>query len=297
MHAISLILLLISGLAFGASDLGPVFPTLLDSSLNSSAPTKSVSGDTASGKVGNVGFSFIDSSSNLVLPQLNSASKQQTSVYDMNGVGILSSFGSAASGLRVAAVLGNSSGEVDYGYGNAGPGTQRTVSIPSDGTRSSYSAAILGLVVANTPTDVFTIQGSATKTVRITRIGISGTQNTSAIRDIVFIKRSSADSGGTSTTATLVPHDSNNAAATAVVRSYTVNPSSLGTAVGNIRTIKFDLEATNLVGSSDHMEIKFGDNPSQAIVLRGSSEFLCLNLNSVTSSTNSFNFYVEFTEE
>ena len=164
-------------------------------------------------------------------------------------------------------------------------------------TLTTYSAAVLGIVAAALPTDVFTIYGSGTKTVKITRLEFSATENTAAIRDVILIKRSATNTGGTSSSATRIPHDSNNAAATATVLSYTVNPASLGTSVGNIRTAKFDIPATNLVGNTDRLIWIFGDRPGQAIVLRGTSEGLALNLNGVTSSSNSMNIDIEWTEE
>src|SRR6185295_897807 len=161
---------------------------------------------------------------------------------------------------------------------------------------TSYAAAVVGLVAAATPTDVFTIYGSGTKTVRIIRVEVSATENTAAIRDVVLIKRSTANTGGTSTSPTRVTYDSSNAAATATVLAYTANP-TLGTGVGNIRTAKIDVPATNLVGSTDRIMWTFGDRPSQAVVLRGTSEGLAVNLNSVTSANNSFDISIEWTEE
>lgn len=168
--------------------------------------------------------------------------------------------------------------------------------VPLDGSKTSYSASITNLVVANTPTDIFTITGSATKTVRITRIGFSGTQNTSSTRNVLLIKRSTANSAGTSTTPTVVPSDSTNAAGTAVVRAYTVNP-TLGTTIGTIRSQRFQLLATNVTNPIDRIFWEFGDGPSQAIVIRGTSEVLAVNLNSITSSNNLFDIDIEWTEE
>jgi hypothetical protein len=166
-----------------------------------------------------------------------------------------------------------------------------------DGFKATYSASALGLVVATSPTDVFTIYGSASKTIKITRVEVSATENTSAVRDFVLKVRSAVNTGGTSSVAIATAHDSNNAAATATVLSYTANPSSLGTSVGNIRAVKVDIPATNLVGATDIVVWTFGDRPSQAIVLRGTSQGLVLNLNGVTSSNNSFDISIEWTEE
>lgn len=172
----------------------------------------------------------------------------------------------------------------------------RLIIILSDSNKATYSASITGLAAALTPTDVFTLTGSATKTIRVISIEFSGTQTTSAVRDVLLLKRSTANTAGTSTTLTNVPHDSTDAAATATVRAYTANP-TLGTLVGQISSKKVDLEATNLVGAADSQTWVFGEGPIKAIVLRGTSEVFAVNLNSVTSAGNSLNINIEWTEE
>lgn len=168
-------------------------------------------------------------------------------------------------------------------------------SAPVDGTKLSYSAGIVGLPAAAMATDIFTITGSATKTIRITRVTITGTQTTATQRDVVLLKRSTANTAGTFYIApTKVPHDSGNSAATATVRSYTANP-TLGTLVGNIRTRKVYVGLTT--GNSDECIWDFGTRPAQAIVLRGTAEVLAVNLNSITSAGNSFDINIEWTEE
>ena len=168
--------------------------------------------------------------------------------------------------------------------------------IPNDGSKASYSAAIVGLVAAATaPTDLFTISGSASKIIRITRIAITASQTTAAQRDVLLIKRSTANTGGTSTSPAGVPHDSTSAAATAVVRAYTANPTGLGTAVGTIRSRKVFVTTPSL--NSDEMIVDFGTRPAQAVVLRGVAETLAINLNSVASAGSLFDISIEWTEE
>lgn len=167
--------------------------------------------------------------------------------------------------------------------------------IPLDGTKTSYSAGTSGLVLVASATDVFTITGSATKTIRVTRVEFTATTTSGSgtAANLSLIKRSTANSGGTSSTANIAPHDSTNAAATAVVRSYTANP-TLGTTTGIIRNKRYAVPTANTVIL---VEWNFGDRPSQAIALRGTSEILAVNLggNTITGGTASIN--VEWTEE
>ena len=167
-------------------------------------------------------------------------------------------------------------------------------SFPNSITQT-YSAAITGLVAANTATDFFTLTGSATKTVRITRIALTATQTTGAQNNILLIKRSTANTGGTSTAPAGVPHDSTNAAATATVAAYTVNPTALGTVVGTMRSRKVFVGQTT--ANSDEFIADFGDRNNQSIVLRGTTQVLAINLNSTTLAGNSFDISVEWTEE
>lgn len=163
-----------------------------------------------------------------------------------------------------------------------------------DTNKATYSTSAI-FAAAASATDVFTITGSVSKTIRVTRIAITGTQTTGAVRDVLIIKRSTANTGGTSATPTIAPHDSNSSAATAVVRNYTANPSGLGTSVGTIRSAKV------LIGAATALPGEFisewGPRSSQAPVLRGTTQVLSVNLNGVTSAGNSLSINIEWTEE
>jgi hypothetical protein len=173
---------------------------------------------------------------------------------------------------------------------------QTSIPVTTEGAKASYSAGVSGFIPPAAATDVFTITGSGTKTIRITKVTISCT--TSAGSGIAIncslIKRSTADSGGTSSVVTNVPHDSTNAAATAVVRSYTANP-TLGTTVGNIRTIRFQINSAGT--TSNELQAEFGTRPSQSIVLRGTSEQLTVNFGAATITNPICSIAVEWTEE
>lgn len=167
---------------------------------------------------------------------------------------------------------------------------------PVDGIKTSYSASVVGLVSVATATDIFTITGSATKTIRITRLEFSGTTTSGSGLgvNLSLIKRSTANSAGTSSASTVVPHDSSNAAATATVLSYTANP-TLGTTVGAVRTERYGFVTSG--GSVTPLVWNFGDRPSQSIVLRGTSQVLAINLNSTSVTGPSISVSVEWTEE
>ena len=163
-----------------------------------------------------------------------------------------------------------------------------------DGLKATYSATIFNLAPATLATDVFTITGSATKTIRITRITTSGTQTTGGSINVIILKRSTANTAGTFTAQIAVPHSSTSAAATATVLAYTANP-TLGTLVGNVRSRKVFMNATT--GASDEYISEFGTRNSQAIVLRGINEVVAVNVNATTLAGESLDVSIEWTEE
>lgn len=166
-----------------------------------------------------------------------------------------------------------------------------------DGKRATYSASIANLAMGALATDVFTITGSGTKTIRILRIAISGTETTGAVRDFDLIKRSTANSVGTSTTPAAVPFDSADAAATAIVRAYTANP-TLGSTVGTIRTASWEIPATSLANQNELLLWTFGDIATgRSLVLRGTAEVAAINFEGVTAPGNAMNFDITWSEE
>jgi hypothetical protein len=140
--------------------------------------------------------------------------------------------------------------------------------------------------------DILIINGSATKTVRVTRMSFGGTATAAADMDVTVIKRSTANTAGSAVTAT--PHDSANAAASAVVQSYTAAPTP-GAAVGTpVRSAKsFIATATT---APIIQEWNFGNGPKQGVVLRGVAQGLAINV-SATQIGALYDMDVEWTEE
>lgn len=162
------------------------------------------------------------------------------------------------------------------------------------GTVETYSTSNL-FVLPTLATDVFTISGSATKTIRIYRVLFYLSATTGSTATIIGLRRSSLNTAGTSTLLTGIAHDTTNSAATAVVRSYTANP-TLGTLVGNMFHFGVYISGGGTIGS-----IPFSydiENPIvEPITLRGTSQLFAVNMNGVTFSGNSARATVIWTEE
>jgi len=162
---------------------------------------------------------------------------------------------------------------------------------PIDGGYATYSASMQALVAVTGCTDLFTIYGSATKTVKVTKVTIVGTTITTPIvSEVQLIKRSSVNTTGTSSAPTnLVAYDSNSPAATATVLGYTANPGGLGTVAGIISASKIILNivptSTLDVAPDRYIQEFGGGRPSQCPTLRGVAQGLCVNLVATAFST------------
>lgn len=140
-----------------------------------------------------------------------------------------------------------------------------TTPLPTDTPSAQFFAATVPFGPGATPQDVFTITGSATRPVTVIGAGISSVQTTTAgVNAWGLVKRSTANTGGTSATLTAVP-TSGAQAATAVVRRYTANPTA-GNLLGPLWTgrVASPLATTAGIGLPekifDRLNISLADN-------------------------------------
>jgi hypothetical protein len=99
---------------------------------------------------------------------------------------------------------------------------------------STYSAEGVSYTAYATPTDLFGIRGSATKIIRVLNMRLQVHSTSAAGYQAFFVKRSTANTGGTLTNPTAVKYDSADAAATAVIDLYTAAPTT-GDSAGTLR--------------------------------------------------------------
>ena len=225
--------------------------------------------------------------------------------------------------LRTASEIGNATGAANFGDGATTAQTLRTSSNLSDGAGTALTSTTSGAkqaldVVINaptkatynsgsglftppaTPTDMWVMQGSATKTIKILSLTCFFIQ-TNAGNDLIYLKRySTADTAGTSTTIAALPLDINDAASTATIKAYTANP-TLGTLVGDL-DIVYPGIATNGGPSSETGSAEFSwnlaDNQGQPLVLRGTTDQIAVNFNGAAKPAGfQIAVSVRFTEE
>ena len=155
----------------------------------------------------------------------------------------------------------------------------------------TYSCSSGAIAVALTATDIFTITGNATTTVFVTKVTVGGTQTTGGMALVKLIKRSTANSAGTSTAGVNVPHDSSDAAASATTLVYTANPTT-GSVVGTIRSQSVAFSAA--AGTTNNVQtFELGDK-GRPVTLRGTAQVLAVNLNGVTVTGGSLNIDIEW---
>lgn len=171
-------------------------------------------------------------------------------------------------------------------------------------TRPTYSAVALALPPAASATDIACIAGSATKTVFITRVRITGTAGTLVTAPFTLLRRASVNTGGTAATTTanwantIAKNDTLNATATATLISYSANPTIVDTSPTYLRSAYATLPVTS-AGTSiapliwDWETFDFTQRPT----LRGVAEQICINLNAVSVSSGLLHLSIQWTEE
>lgn len=163
--------------------------------------------------------------------------------------------------------------------------------------RPTFGVGVAGLAIPQTGAmDAVCLIGSSSKVVRVKRLSISGVDATAQTVAVTMVKRSTANSGGTSTAPTIGALDSINPAATAVVKAYTAAPTP-GTAVATLRAQSLALSAAATAVSP---AVTWSFDPSdmgQEIVLRGAAESVCLNFPAAfTTAGPTVNVDVTWTE-
>ena len=157
----------------------------------------------------------------------------------------------------------------------------------------TYTAGYIGLASASSATDVVCIAGSATKTIAVTKIQLSGTSSTLVTLPITLVRRTSVDTSGTAASTTANPanniakHDTNNATATAVPISYTANPTINDSSPTYLQTANVTMPVTTAGTSIVPIHWTYGNiaTGEQPLILRGAAAQLCLNFNGVTVAT------------
>lgn len=172
---------------------------------------------------------------------------------------------------------GNGSAQSMANFQDASGNNQPVISL--DSQRATYRASANFTPTATAAVTVLSIQGSATKTVRIKRILLSGVSTALSSSTLQLQRTSALGAGGTIVSPTVAKLDTGSAAATAVVSHYTSTAKAAGTGVGGPITTwqQFTTTVTTPTVAWAESQMPFPEKGApigQAIVLRGTADFL-----------------------
>lgn len=214
-----------------------------------------------------------------------------------NPTGVTADYMRALAMARIAALNAN----LNFFAGalpNVGTTLDTTTPLPTPtaSTFGLFAAASAPFTPGATPQDVFTITGSATRTVRILRMGLSSVQTTAGMNAWQVVKRATANTSGTSAGVTIVKSDKAFPTATATVLQYTANPTA-GTLIGNLWSGRIAAPApATAVGNTE--KIVEGAALGSLAVLSGIADVLAWNFNGVALPTGlSITPWVIWTEQ
>ena len=169
--------------------------------------------------------------------------------------------------------------------------------VNTEGRKATYRVGVVGFTpIASATAPTFSITGSASKTVRITKIRISATAATGAITNMSMY-RFSALSGGTaaSQAANIAKLDTNNGASSAVPNTWSV-AATTATSAGILAAERYEVVTAAVSVNPGYVEWDFGDKNGQSLVLRGTSDFVGV-LFSAVGTTPVADCWVEWSEE
>jgi len=170
-----------------------------------------------------------------------------------------------------------------------------------DTGKATFSAAVSGLSVANAGTDFFTITGATGIVTKVLRIEVSGIATAAAAIPFTVVKRTTANSAGTATNPSGVPHDNTQSMSTAksVVAAYTANP-TLGATTNGGGTIaaKRGTVLTAAAGTPASPTVfDFTGSGGKYPTLRSATDVIALNLGGGTYAGNAIDVQITWTEE
>lgn len=166
---------------------------------------------------------------------------------------------------------------------------QTGINCQSEPFVATFGAAGYGIVPASSVTDIACITGSATKTVRVQSVRISGTAGTLVTLPVLLNKHTVANTGGTAATTTALPAPvtfdtltATTASATATTTAYTANPTVDASAlIVDVGTVSFNTTSALAAPAPLYFDYR-NRNFMEAPTLRGIAQQLCVNLGGIS---------------
>lgn len=178
----------------------------------------------------------------------------------------------------------------------AGTATVGSV-VLNNGTKATYTYAISATAPYGSATDWIVLRGTASKTVKIVRVEISGAATAASGGTVLLKKHTIANTGGTSTNPTPMQHDSNDAASSATVLLYSVAPTIDASAV-IWKTVRLDLAILpgTQAYATDRFLYDYAAQIHEPLTLRGVAQEFAINSPTIPSG-GVYDVAITWTEE
>jgi hypothetical protein len=171
-----------------------------------------------------------------------------------------------------------------------------TLTYDNSTMKPTYSATGTG-PISTTSTDVCSLGGSASKTIKVRRILLAGGATAVVTDPVAIIKRGTALNNAGSQVMAQVAYDSANSAGTAALAEfYSTAPSTLGTVVGVLADPFFTYSNYTTGISNGPVQLYYGEFGSP-IVLRGVLQSVGVNHNASAPAGAFITCTFEWTEE
>lgn len=167
----------------------------------------------------------------------------------------------------------------------------------------TYTATSVGLVPVSSATDIFCIAPGTSRNISIRRVTISGTAGTAITTPFLLYKRATRGTSGTSPSGldlpVAVPLNPSDQASTAVVTSYTANPTVAASPI-LMGSMLVDLPVTTAAGGVTESVRTWGtsvDMFSRGLdLLKNTTTQICVNVNGVTVASGILTINMEWQE-
>ncbi len=152
-----------------------------------------------------------------------------------------------------------------------------SVRMTAEGGKATYSATSQ-FACDSSGTDIAFLPGNASTTVKVLQCIVSSTATAAATGDVTLIRRSAANTAGTSANASVGKLDTRDAANSSTPKHYTAHPTGLGAAVVTLRAERFSQQAAGTPPASRivfDFQAQFG---AKGLRLSGATDILALNV-------------------
>ena len=201
--------------------------------------------------------------------------------------------------LGIMKLLGQDmSGGTDGNWTTATFDSAGSLRVTEEGSKPTYFATSQ-FASDSTATDIWAFPGVAGKTAKIQWISVTTTATAAATGDMTLVRRSAADTAGTSANASIAQADTRDAAASCQPIHYTAHPTALGATAGTMFATRFVQPAASTLSPYPGYFFDLRNyNGGRGIRVQGTTDFIYLNVPAALGGAgNAYDITVCWTEE